>query len=555
MRYSAMAMLILATILSAQSATTTTTILERNDKGMDAHGNQLYTQEVSISTQNYEVETFWNRFFDPDNKSRNFTQVKTTANAQMIVEASSACSIAGKGQLPSQGCSGQKPFLVNNEAVDTLANGATVSLMFQPVKEDKTGALLYTTNNANVLYPLDIGRNGEFYESTAPVQAGSKQTFFSFFTGIFDFFFDKMVGMDFFGTPKIADVKYGIRSNEAEDRRKRYIANIIAGVDHDHLMRRPYGGESATQVDAMSRLNDPVSVLHYDEAKKTTDSDQCKFMFLNLSSDGVMCRMMSGFGMDAWMPFFNSAKISEVDVNTITIDTENALLAAAGKVNSTSYQQVSASTDTQKLSLLQQMIKPMMSMMDMMKTMMFGSSKSTIVADPVEIKYDLSAKPMTLTLAVTNDGSQIDRFETFKLTGLRSTYGDRVNQCSVKYSGIFGFGGWTATFYESQGTTVTSRTKGTINTHAEWVNWCQESTGKKGMFDYLSDWSTGGVFNPFNWMQGMWSGMMTMFFGDYSIIDFKNILKRGLILDLQKETLSPVNSLNTTTIKLINVTH
>ncbi len=546
---------VLAPLLCAQSATTSTTFGNRAPSGMDGYGNQLYTQQVTIATENYEVDSFWDRFFDPEKKTKNFDQLSTSATAQLVVEASSACSIAGKGELPSQGCSGQKPLLVNNEAVDGLSDGDTVSLIFQPVKNDKTGALLYTNTDDSLLYPLDIGRNGEFYQPSASVQSGSRQTFFGFFTGIFDFFFDRLIGVDFFGTPEMADVKYDPRSPESEDRRQRYIANIIAGVDQDHRMSMPYKSDPATQVDAFTRLNDPVSLLHYAEAEKSTEADQCKFMFLNLSSDGLMCRIMSGFGMDAWMPFFTKANITELDVNTITIDTENALLSAAGKVSGESYQRVTASTDTQKLSFLQQMVKPMSAMMEMMKNMFFGTSKSTIVADPVEIKYDLSAKPMTMTLAVTNDGTQVDRFETFKLTGLRSTFGDSVNQCTVKYSGFFGFGGWTETFYEFKESASTTRTKGSINTHAEWIQWCQEANDKKGIFDYLMDWESGGVFNPMNWMKGMWSGMMSMFFGDYSITDFKNALKRGLILDLQKEALNPVDTLNTTKIRLINVKH
>jgi hypothetical protein len=551
--------LILVSIAHAQdmNTTTTTTFGDRIGAGLDGHGNQLYTQDVTIKTEDYEVNNFWTLFFNPNNKKKHFTQLSTTATAQLSVEASSACSIAGKGQLPAQGCSGQKPFLVNDEAVNGLVDGASISLIFQPVKDDTTGALLYTNGNVNVLYPMDIGRVGEYYQSAATVQAGSKKTFFSFFTGIFDFFFDQMAGVSFFGTPKIADVKYGTRAPEAEDRRQRYIANIIGGVDQSHLLSMPYKSDPATQINAQTRLNNPASLLHYAEAKKTTDADQCKFMFLNLSSDGLMCRMMTGFGMNAWMPFFTSAKVTEVDVNTITIDTENALLAAAGQVSGVSYQKVTGTTDTQKLTFLQQLIKPMTTMMTMMKTMMFGSTKSVIAPDPVEIKYDFSTKPMNLTLAVTNDGTQVDRFETFKLTGLRSTYGDMVNECSVKKSpGMFSWSSWTDTFYASKGTISTApHTNGSIDTHGEWVNWCQQANNNKGMFDYLMNWSTGGIFNPFNWMQGMWSAFTTFLFGDYSIIDFKNVLKRGLILDLKKETLDPVNTLNTTTIKLINVKH
>jgi hypothetical protein len=56
-------------------------------------------------------------------------------------------------------------------------------------------------------------------------------------------------------------------------------------------------------------------------------------------------------------------------------------------------------------------------------------------------------------------------------------------------------------------------------------------------------------------MQGMWSMFSSFFGGSYTIIEFKNILKRGLILDLKKETLTPANTLNSTQFKLLNVKH
>jgi hypothetical protein len=444
------------------SATTTTTFGQRTAGEVDQHGNQLYAQSVTMQTQNYEIDTFWSRFFDPQNQKKSYTQLSTSATAQLMVEASSACTLAGKGQLPSQGCSGQKPFLVNDETLAGVNNGDTISVIFQPAYDDASAIKTYNMAKSNVIYPMDILRTGSNYQSSATVQSGSKQTFFGFFSGIFNLFFNKSTGNDYLKTPQIADTKYGIRSTDAEDRRQRYIANIISGADQDHLLSKPYKGAAGTAIKT-NILNNPVSLLHYDEAKKATEASQCKFMFLSLTSDGFMCRAMTGFGMDAWMPFFTNAKISEVDVSMITIDTENALLAAAGKASGKSYQQITASTDTQKLSFLQQMLKPMTTMTMMMKTMMFGSSKSTIVSNPVEITYDLSSQPISLMLAVTNDGSHIDNFQHFKLTKIRSSYGDMMNQCSVRYSGVmFGIGAWSDTFYASKGSTPSTRKKGSI---------------------------------------------------------------------------------------------
>lgn len=538
----------------AQSASTQTTFTSKTDTGMDQFGNQTYQQSVTIKTNNYQVETFWSRFFNPNDKQKEFTNISTVAQAKLVAEASSGCSIAGRGVLAAEGCSGQKPFLINNEAVPA-SNGDKISLIFQPAYDDKTGTKMFNASNKNVFYPMDIGRNQEHYKEEASAPSGSKKSFFSFFTGIFDFFFSQTIGFgnDFFGESDISDVQYSGRSDDAKDRRQRYLSNMIAGVDQDHRMKKPYNNEAGTSLG--SSLNTPVSLLHYAESKKTTEQDQCKFMFMKLSSDGVMCRMMSGFGMNAWMPFFTSAKISKAEVNTITIDTENSLLALVGQVGGDTYQDVGG-TDQQKLSLLQQMIKPMSTMMEMMKSMMFGTSKKDIVANPVEISHSLGDKELTLTMAVTNDGSRVDNFAHFRLLGIRSVMGDEVDSCSVKKSpGMLSWSSWNETFYSDQSSTTTSKTYGSINTHGEWINWCQEANNKKGMFDYLTDWSSGAMFNPFNWMKGMWSAMTTFMFGNYSITNFTSTLKRGLILDLEKTGVDTKDPLTTTNIRLMKITH
>lgn len=538
-----------------QTATTQTTFSSKTDTGIDLYGNQTYRQSVSIQTDSYQVETFWNRFFNPSNTEKEFTDIGTTAQAQLIAEASSGCSIAGKNTLAAGGCSGQKPFLINNEAVPAK-NGEKVSLIFQTAYDDKTGNKTFNPTNPNLFYPMDILRNGEYYKEDAAPIPGTQKSFFSFFTGIFDFFFSQTIGFgsDFFGKPKISDTLYSDRSDDAEDRRKRYLSNIIAGIDQEHRVRRPYKGEAGTPLNP--QINDPVSLLHYAEAKKATQIDQCKFMFLKMSSDGLMCRMMNGFGMDAWMPFFTSANISKIEVNTITIDTENALLAMTGQVGGGTYQSIGGS-DKEKLGFLQQMIKPMVSMMEMMKTMMFGSVKKEYVADPVEVNHELGNKPLTLTMAVTNEGDQIDDFAHFKLLGIRSVMGDEVDKCSVKKSpGVLSWSSWSDTFYIDEGNKSTGTHKnGTIDTHSEWVDWCQKANNKKGMFDYLLAWESGAFFNPFNWMQGMWAAFTTFVFGNYEITDFSSTLKRGLILDLEKTSIDTKDPLTTTKIRLMKVTH
>jgi hypothetical protein len=154
--------------------------------------------------------------------------------------------------------------------------------------------------------------------------------------------------------------------------------------------------------------------------------------------------------------------------------------------------------------------------------------------------------------AVTNNGSQVDDFSNFKLLKIRSVYGDMINACEVKKNpGMMSWTSWDQTFYDDVTTTKAGPNGNMTNT--QWVQWCQDAAGKKGMFDYLTDWSSGGVFNPINWMKGMFSSFLTMMFGSYEIKDIKNTLKRGLILDIKKVDLDPESSRNTRKIEIIKI--
>jgi len=199
-----------------------------------------------------------------------------------------------------------------------------------------------------------------------------------------------------------------------------------------------------------------------------------------------------------------------------------------------------------KLTVLQNMLKPLTSMIGFMKSMMFGSSKETIVSNPVERVYNFSEDDaMTMTFAITNDGSNVNDFANFKLLKIRSVYGDKINSCTVKKTFKFMMIRkklWEETFDEGGDLVVEGKTSD------EWVDWCQDATGNKGMFDYLTDWSTGGVFSPVNWMKGF----LSAFFGtSYDILELKNTIGRGLILNIKKTETDISSKRNTQTFKLM----
>jgi len=534
---------LLATVTMA-APTTTTTTFSAPTVSKDKYGNVVYVRDATIKTQNFKVKNFWKGFsFGGESVTENnYNLVSRTGEFKITVEATSACAL--DKTLPLEGCSGQKPFLINDEVLNNPMSGST----------DKYEVAFSVANNYNssedaTFYPLDIQRDAQYYKDPLPSDpnANVDRGFFGFFTSAFDYMFSKTIGFgnDFFGNPDIADVEYGPRSSDAEDRRQRYIANIMAGIERQYRLTMPVDESTATQVDAGSRLNDPVSLLNYDKSVQMSTTNKCKFMFTSLSSDGIMCRAMNGFGMDAWMPFFNKGKIDKVEANTITMDTENALLALTNKIDSVPYMQDVGGNDDTKLSFLQNMLKPMKTMIGFMKNMLFGSSKASIVPNPVERVYSYDEdEAMTLNFAITNDGTQVDDFANFKLLKIRSVYGDMFDSCRVhKSRGMLSWSKWTETFYIG-GSKSKRNWDGDKWNSDEWVDWCQEATGNRGMFDYLFDWSSGGLFNPFNWMKGFFNMFLQFLFGEYTIEDFTSQVNRGLILELQKVNLDPVGRYN-----------
>ena len=533
---------------SSQTTTITTVSDEVNTGDINEYGDAIYEREVKIETKDFKVKNHWSRFKDANDFTSDYDSISRTGKFKISVSATNACTL--DPDLDPIGCSGQKPFLINNEVIEGVNNGETLSLAFQPAKDDSNA--LYSSSSNNVFYPLDVNRSPSTTNDSGnggDVGKG-KKTFFSFFSSLFNFMYDNTIGRIFLKQEYIADEKYEERSAAAQDRRARYIGNIIAGLEQEQRLKM---GESQTVIS--QTINTPVSLLHYAEALRTTEEEQCKFMFLNLNPNGLMCRVMSGFGMDIWMPFFNKSKITKIEANYIMLDTENSLLAMANGLDpdAVPFFRDVGGDDNHKLSFLQKMLKPMHTMIDMMKRMMFGSSKAEIVANPVEREYLFDEdNAMTLTFAVTEDGTAVDSFANFKMLKLRSVYGDSVNSCRVKKSpGVLSWSHWDNTFYEEIADSKNGPNGNMDN--SEWIEWCQINGDKKGMFDYLFDWSSGGFFNPVNWMQGMMNSMKTMIFGSYTVKDLSSSISRGLILDLKKVDLESSYPLNSQKIEVLYV--
>ena len=110
--------LLLSTQIYAQKTTTITTFKDVSHSGVPIGGveneygeTELY-KEATISTQNFKVDNFWDKFSDSKNGTSTYTQVSKMGLFKLTVEGSFACAKAG---LVEDGCSGQKPFLLNQK--------------------------------------------------------------------------------------------------------------------------------------------------------------------------------------------------------------------------------------------------------------------------------------------------------------------------------------------------------------------------------------------------------------------------------------------------------
>lgn len=505
--------LIGAAVMVCSAATTTdTTFSSESDLGSDSFGNMLFERTVKIDTRNYTVDNFWKGFQDngQGDKEEKYTSVATTGTVRITVEATSLCTMVTS--LDRGGCSGQKPFVINDEVLDGMATGDTVTLLFQKNYDIDSDTILYENTASDRFYPLDIQRNETYYKERA-----SSKSFFGFFKIMFDAFF----GSDGFFSSFFS---FGVVDKDnvaAEDIRQRYIANIVAGVDQDHLMEK---GVTALET---TKLNDPVSLIDYQE--NTASSGSCNLFFFKFPEDNFFCQFMSGM---PFISFFASSSPATVyTVDTIEADTENALVTFAGTYagidltqyqNGTTYVQQSASTGIIGM------------MIEMMKCFFFGCSSSDEVEEPMDSYYTFTGDTaVNLTFAVTSDGTQIDDFQTFELTGIHSMTGNE-RSCKVKRNGfIFG---WTETFVPGVSKTKDGKT------NEEWLDWCDEQMEEATVDEGCSGF---GCF---------FSAFASFFSWDtYEIKAYTNGGKKALLLDLKLTELQPGDGANTLRYKLISI--
>ena len=563
---------LLSAQIYAQTTKTTTTFndVAYNNTPVDGVENEygeteLY-KEATISTQNFKVDNFWDKFSDSKNGTSTYTQVSKIGTFKLTVKSSFACAKSG---LAQEGCSGQKPFLLNTGVLNNPDMKKTSIGDALPTDEYRIpfdDSVNYTISNDDAFYAMDVDRIESYYKEPEVHPPAGKESFFSNMIKMFTSHFSKDVNV------------YGdILTPDEAAIRARYIANIVYGHDKDNRLKIASASSSATLIDTVvPAANNPVSLLNYEELL-TTETAGCDGFILNFSSNSLTCRFMTGFGMGNYMPFFNTDATYDVEAKSVMSDTESTLLTLAGELNDKNYI-LDAKKDSNG-NFLSEIFKPMTFMFSSMGRFWFGSgTPKTVEAVVAEFNFD---NYLPLTFAVTN-GTEIVGFKHFNLMGIESVYGTEVESCTVRESGIIPFFSKSTTYYAGIATNTKfdmedgffgsifndandydqlvvteerhwGRDHDIVNVSTDdWLNWCKRNQAErgKGIFGRFLDNLGSMLSNPTSY-----DSQLDKLLSDehYSVKQYKEKVHRGLILHLKEEKISLGQSGTNTTYKLMNV--
>ncbi|MEN4046491.1 hypothetical protein [Sulfurimonas sp. NWX367] len=578
---------VLTLVLSAKTTTNVTlqTPYEEEDVQND-YGDKIMYQNVKINTQNFKINNFWGKFSDAAQDQSNFTNIATAANVKLTIENVFTCKDGG---LPEEGCSGQKPFLIND---GTLAN--------PQLQKDAMGQILptgeyripfdsaqnYDPDHDDAFYALDVFRDGKYYQddNTNDYNNEKPRTFFGYMVQLIKTYFSPQ------NDTTIVDA---LTQNEIESR-NRYMANIIFGLQQDYRIKK----ESAIDTNSINQAfsTKQPSLLDYN-ALMINDTTGCDGIFFTFNPDSLTCKFQNFFGMTQWMPFFgNGASLlgensnkSSIQSDSVLEDTETTLLTLASKLDNTNYVQPKIDPQTGRVSILGEVFKPMIFMAKSMFRFFFGENSKTLT-ETVSVNFDFT-NHMPLTFMQVQNGI-VKGFEYFKLLGIESVYGTEVQSCTVKdEKGIFGWRSSYQTFTQGIPTDTTldggktrkrcaddsavsdynllSRTSETYHDHClylnpfnystqteytihvsteDWLDWCKRNQGrqKKGLFGRIIDTFTNivSILSGHSSNGADYDTQLDNLLdkNDYSVVEYKEKVHKGLILHLKKIDIEDINA-------------
>ena len=484
-------LLISSTLYGAGNAPTTTTTTFGNEvsAGKDKHGNPIFNRTVTIKTDNYKVDNFWKKFsFSGSGQdSMDFQSIAKAGTMRISVEATSLCNLYP--ELDKAGCSGQKPFLINNEAVPATYD-TNISLIFNRTQNVSD----YNNSSDSVFYPLDVERTDKYYKTD---HDGDEKSFFGFFRQLFSLFFGTGSSVSTPSTP-------------TEDIRQRYMANVVSGIDQDHLLEK-----NITVVN--NALNVPVSFIDY--SSTTTTAGTCRLGFFTFPDTSLLCNF----------PFFSQTTPPiTVVTDTITEDTESSIIAFAGTYIGDDINDYN--TQSTEVVILENQNTGFFSII---KCFFFGCSQQTTTVVRGNNYTFPNDTGITMTLAVTNDGTKVDDFEHFRLQGIRSVVGEDA-QCEIKKRTCFMF---MCSYVDFTATPTVVRNAASYDglSAQQWLSWCNNNDD--GIYHDLSAFSL-----PFIGSR-------------YKVLSNSQQTGSSLVLDLKRIKLDTNDTSVTLRYKLMNTTN
>lgn len=509
----------------------------------DAFGNSYYDREATITTKNFKVQNFWSKFREGGKSESIFSDISRKGLFRITTETTSACTL--ESTLPEEGCSGQKPFLINDETLENPISGTDdeYEVVF-------TEASKYSDTASNTFYPLDIARDEQYYTNPDPDSPEySRSGFFGFVTSAVDGLFNLVVHKDLFGVPTAQEEVLASRGISDEDRRQKYITNIMAGIEQKERLKMSLDGYDATQIDYLDDNYDSYK-LDYAQSKKTTMYDYCNAILIDrMNGDGLFCKLVDFASLNALLPFVDSEANTTIESNMILTDTENALLAMTGEIDEANRNTIETSSDVTDPSFLKQIIKPVGYVLGIVKDLLFTEEKASSAPDPQEKVYAFDEDTaMTLTIPVTNTGDQVDSFANFKLLKIRSVYGSQVKSCTVKSELLLKIlDVKTKTFVQDDDYVKPTDYKRPLFksrwTNNDWVDWCAEETGDKGLFAYLIAKEDNPLIYVGKLLVGLVGEVVELLY-NIEITQVGYETTRGLVLDLKRVDPDPTSKVN-----------
>lgn len=517
-------------------------------KGADKYGNSVYERNVTIKTTDYTVDNFWKKFSWSGNSTNqeSFALIATSGTVQVSVKSSFACK---EGGLDSTGCSGQKPFLVNQGVLnnaDMKLDGSGNALPAGEYRIPFDAAPNYNALNDDAFYALDVYRDGKYYsEGTAADAANEKPT--TFFGAMF-----KIISSFF--SPTAAS---SLSSADSPDIRNRYMANITFGLQDNYMLEKDINGILNTGVE--NGANSTQATLLDYNGDLVGERAECNIFFLTLNSSSFTCKAVSFFGLSNFIPFINTSTEVKMKPDIVAEDTETTLLSMAGKLDGINYLSTkSTETVSGRTTFLSELFKPITYVFS--SILRLFSSETTTDMEVLSVDFNFT-NPMPLTFIET-DGTNVTDFLHFSLLGLESTYGTEVESCTIKHkTGImFMFPVYSTDLYENDGSVyhlkIVSGMMG-FGTYyidvpsADLMDWCNRNKDQttslfSGFFSFFDSFGTSSSSGPYDDDFNR---------GDYSVVSYDEKVHKGLILHLkQEEGFAPESAGTTSTYKLMNMT-